>query len=472
MPYLKNGVTMGQLFTKETENELINELGIINPYFAKCTPKQQHWILGKLIGWVTNGKAQIHVKHVGFYKLWSKERKQYFPRDVKPFHDAVEGLMIINHHYDMLKKQTKAYAPTEAASAIITPHLHKAIDITKPLLSMSGRKITRPGNAIHSRDANNNNRVIQGNVASLQPVNRDNVRLLSIRAKQAIHSLRRGHTSEIIRSNLVGEWERIDFLNRVSNGCEAVLGLSSIEGYPGQMPNYYREATSGRLIGQGIHLQSVQREVKEAALAGQYDYDIVNCHITLAAQLGKREGLDTSLLEWYMSVKADEREFALLADELDTETSQIKQAMLALTYGASLSMYYECAIPQILFESTLEFISHPEIKGFNKQIKDIRRAVVRNTKQRGFGERKQLINHLGKSMLVGSKSNDSLFSHVLQGYEAEMLQSAIALYGDKISLLSHDGFVVKEQIDVKPLISRYHEATGLNIEMKETRLVA
>ena len=461
---------MGLLFTKETESELIKELGIINPHFAQCTPKQQHWILTKLIGWVTNGRAQIHVKHVGFYKLWSKERKQYFPRHVKPFHDAVEGLMIINHHYDMNKKQTKAYAPTEAASAIITPCLHNAIDTPTPLLSMSGRKITKPAPAIHSRDANGRKRATQGNVASLQLVNRDNVRLLSIRAREGIHGLRRGHISDIIRSNLRNELEQREFLKGLANGCNAVLSLSSIEGYPGQMPNYYKEATSGRLVGLGTHLQSVHREVKEAALAGQYDYDIVNCHITLAAQLGKREGLDTSLLEWYINLKADEREFALLADELDTETSQIKQAMLALTYGASLSSWHDCSLPEILMESMPEFMSHPEIKGFYKQIRDIRHAVVDNTPQRGFD--KQLINHLGKPMSVASNGTNSLFSHVLQGYEAEMLQGAIALYGDRISLLPHDGFVVKERIDVKPLVSRYYETTGLRIEFTEERLVA
>ena len=458
------------LFTKETESKIINELGIINPHFAACTPKQQHWILTKLIGWVTNGKAQIHVKHVGFYKLWSKERKQYFPRDVKPFHDAVEGLMIINHHYDMNKKQTKAYAPTEAASAIITRHLHKAIDTPTPLLSMSGRKITKPAPAIHSRDANGRKRATQGNVASLQPVNRDNVRLLSIRAKEAIHRLRRGHTSDIIRSNLHDELEQREFLKRLFDGCNAVLSLSSIEGYPGQMPNYYIEATSGRLIGLGTHLQSVHREVKEAALAGQYDYDIVNCHITLAAQLGKREGLDTSAIEWYIKLKADKREFAFVADELDIETSQLKQAMLAVAYGAPMSESRRCSLPKILFESTPEFISHPDVQEFNRQVRNIRHAVVENTPQRGYD--KQLINHLGKPMSVASNGANSLFSHVLQGYEAEMLKHAMALYGDKISLLSHDGFVVKERIDVKPLVSRYHETTGLNIAMKETRLVA
>ena len=460
---------MGQLFTKETENELINELGIINPYFAKCTPKQQHWILGKLIGWVTNGKAHAHVKHPELLRLWCKERDKYF-RLAKDFQKAIQGLITINEHYDMLKGQTKAYAPTGAASAIITPHLHKAIDTPKPLLSMNGRKITKPAPAIHSRDANGRKRATQGNVASLQPVNRENVRLLSIRVNEAIHSLRRGHISDIIRSNLHDELEQREFLKRLFDGCNAVLSLSSIEGYPGQMPNYYREATSGRLIGLDTHLQSVHREVKEAALAGQYDYDIVNCHITLAAQLGKREGLDTSSIEWYMGVKANERKFALLADELDIETSKIKEAMIALTYGAPMSESRKCSLPEILMESTPEFISHPEIRGFNKQIRNIRHAVVDNAPQRGFD--KQLINHLGKPMSVASNGTNSLFSHVLQGYEAEMLQCAIALYGDRISLLSHDGFVVKERIDVKPLVSRYHETTGLSIEMKETRLVA
>ena len=457
------------LFTKETESEIIKELGIINPNFAACTPKQQHWILTKLIAWTTNGKAHTHAKHPELLRLWCKERDKYF-RLARDFQKAIQGLITINEHYDMLKGQTKAYAPTGAASAIITPHLHKAIDTPKPLLSMNGRKITKPAPAIHSRDANGRKRATQGNVASLQPVNRDNVRLLSIRANEAIHQLRRGHTSDIIRSNLHDELEQRAFLKRLFDGCNAVLSLSSIEGYPSQMPNYYSEATSGRLIGLGTHLQSVHKEVKEAALAEQFDYDIANCHITLAAQLGKREGLDTSLLEWYINLKADKRAFALLADELDVETSQIKEAMIALTYGAPMSESRRCSLPEILMESMPEFMSHPEIKGFYKQIRDIRHTVVDNAPQRGFD--KQLINHLGKPMSVASNGTNSLFSHVLQGYEAEMLKHAMALYGDRISLLSHDGFVVKERIDVKPLVSRYYETTGLNIEMEETRLVA
>ena len=55
----------------------------------------------------------------------------------------------------------------------------------------------------------------------------------------------------------------------------------------GFMAHRYAEADSGRLYPEGISLASVHGLVKEAALIGQWEYDISNCHFAITAQMAQ-----------------------------------------------------------------------------------------------------------------------------------------------------------------------------------------
>ena len=237
------------------------------------------------------------------------------------------------------------------------------------------------------------------------------------------------------------------------------------------MPNRYREAISGRIVGLGLNLQNVKREVKNAALADQYDHDIENCHTNFTAQLGKRHGLKTESLDWYNSIKTntDKTELIELASLFTDNPSDFKRAMLALIYGAPLNSSHG-AIKDILNEYASDFINHTEIKELSREAADIRACVIANAPTR----RGQLINHLNKPLELANESVTikTKYAHILHGLEAQMLHHAISLYGDQISLLSHDGFVTKQPIDTAPLTELFEQSTGLVIDMKTEQLAA
>ena len=331
---------------------------------------------------------------------------------------------------------------------------------TKPLIDSSGRNVNKPCKAIKSKDVDQVKRVCKLNLKRLQTINRDNVVNLLERAQNERRKVADGQTSYLADQPTIRE--QIDYLDRLIQSSVWTLYHSNYEGYKNKMPLEYVESRMGRLNGIGFHLQNAPRIIKTAALDNQIDYDIVNCHITLAAQLGKQEGLNTDSLDWYIDTKADKDKFKHLAREFEVTPGELKQAMLAIIYGASINSHFnDTAINEIFQETRADFLNHAEVKGFVSQVGEIRSAVVANTKQKeGL-----LINRLGKKISL-TENLKTQFAHVLHGYEATMLHIALEHYGDKITLLSHDGFAANDSINTDLITNEYHKQTGLKISME------
>ncbi len=428
---------------KHTRAAIRHDLSCLCPGFAAATTKQQSFILKKVSAWLLKGKNHQHNKTAGAFFIYCKERQKHF-RLASDFKKATAGIIdCVKDQYYSQQRSCKAYESTEQAKQIILKHMTDNKD--KPVM-LEGRN----GNAIVSRDINDNKPACKGNLKLMQPVNRPAVeKLLSTTANKP-------HT---------------DANERIIFGCLGVLNNSNFKGHSGQMPNRYREAISGRIVGLGLNLQNVKREVKNAALADQYDHDIVNCHINFTAQLGKSHGLGTDSLDWYNSIKTntDKTELIELASLFTDNPSDFKRAMLALIYGAPLNSSHG-AIKDILNEYASDFINHTEIKELSREAADIRACVIANAPAR----RGQLINHLNKPLELANESVTikTKYAHILHGLEAQMLHHAISLYGDQISLLSHDGFVTKQPIDTAPLTALFEQSTGLVIDMKTEQLAA
>jgi len=458
---------MGYL-SKEHREMALSKLGKVSPNFERIKDKSRHATLNKLTRWVMNDKRQLHNARAGWFFMPNEERKKTLGfRTAADFHDATKGIIEVDHSFSIKRKETKAYRPTEAATQIIMGCYLNSLDETRKLEDWNGNKLNSPVNAISSRDANNTNAACKGKLNSLQRINRGKVVELVEYAQKERYRVATGQPSTIKRLQGKSANKQIEFIDRLIRSGIGTLYYSNYQGYQDMMPHYYREAISGRIIGRGFNLQNAPRELKNAAFSGCYDYDIENCHVTLSAQLGKREGLDTSALDWYIELKADKPEFRRFAETLNCDTSQLKLAFLAIIYGCSFNDRDDYALHETLFESTSEFISNLEVKDFYSQATNIRNAVVANSNQRAH----KIVNMLGKSM-PNTEATKSLYAHVLHGYEAKMLHHAIDLFSDKIVLLSHDGFAANDDsIDTERLISEYKKSTGLTIKMTKEKLI-
>ena len=452
--------------SKADQNSIRAGLIAIASDFALATRKQQDFIIDKLCRWVTLDKRQIHKSKSGWFYLPSKERERYF-RYAEKFHLSTKGLIEVNHTFSRKQRTTKAYKPTTEVVNLITRQLVSSMDQPKPLVDWNNKKLATPAPAIMSRDANNDKKKCKGNLPSLQPINRENVRKLLFTLQRDREQVASGHSSKLERVKRLDNADQIQVVDRLIASAQGVLYHSCYDGYEGLMPLYYREGTSSRIIGMGFNLQNAPRELKQAALAGCYDYDIVNCHINLLVQLGKREGVKVEQIEWYSELKGNKKRFQSFADNFGIDTDTLKAAMLAIVYGAGLVEFHGLAITELLSEQTSSFISHPDIKEFHRQVKNVRQAVTANADQRnGF-----LINHTGKKMPLTEKP-DTLFAHLMQGYEAVMLHHALELYSDRITLLSHDGFAANDEIDISRITTKYKASTGLDIQIKRELITA
>jgi hypothetical protein len=429
--------------TRNTRKAIIADFSELNEHFGKANKTKQWFVANKGSAWVLNPKKHTHSREDNAYFIPSSERKPVFDL-ASDFRKTTEGIIDCVSDYYNPTGVAKAYNLTGTAREIIYNRMMQNTDTPKV---MEGRV----GRAIISRDSNERKKVVKGNIQLMQPVSRSAVKRL----------LKKTLSESRTESN-----------ERIIYGCFGVLNNSKFEGFDDQMPNRYREATGGRIFGFGLTLQGVKREVKNAALIDQYDHDIVNCHVTFASQLGKRYGVDTSTFDHFIDMKSREckREYNEYAERFNDDKQAFKDAMLALVYGAWLTDKEGFAVHDLLQDGATDFSNDVDIKDFSRQAKNISAAVLKHSTLRNG----TLLNHLGKPLELGNAGANSKtqFAHILHGYEAQMLHYAIEMYGDNISLLSHDGFVTKKPIETLALEKQFAHKTGIEIQMKTTQLAA
>jgi hypothetical protein len=431
--------------TKENREAVIGDYSSINEDYARCNKAQQWFVVNKVSAWILNPKRHEHNRQKGSFFISSLERKPVFDL-AEDFRNATAGIIECTNDYYNPTGTAKAYNSTATARQIVVNRMIQNTDTIKP---MEGRK----GTAITSRDCNDNKRACQGNIQLMQPVNR-------LKVKELLSQ---------VTSN-----ERTEDNERIMYGCLGVLNNSRFDSCNDDMPNRYREATGGRIVGVQLNLQNIKREVKSAALHEQLDHDIENCHGNFTAQLGKRFSEQTDTIDWFNDLKAnkdkDNGEYSRFVEQFTDNEKAFKTAMLALIYGAPLSDRAGHAINSLLYDGATDFINDENIKEFAREASNVR-AVVLSKAERRKG---QLFNHLGKPLELADirVTSKTQFAHILHGYEATMLHNAIKLYGDNISLLSHDGFVTKRPIKTDSLEQDFQYQTGLTIKMKTTELAA
>lgn len=253
------------------------------------------------------------------------------------------------------------------------------------------------------------------------------------------------------------------YLKELLAEVQTVHQLSRNHVAPGCVIHRYAQTESGRLYASNVNLQNAYRPVRQAALHGLYDYDIENCHYSILDQMATKHGHTCTAIKHYLVNKSKVRRS--LATEFGITIKQVKQALLALVYGASFSEKPSHALPKILGSVGLAiaFYEHPLFKDLGMDIKSARSAILEGQEiYRG-----NIIKNLrGLSMAKRGHADRQLLAHLLQGVESMALEAAHDLYAADIVLLQHDGFTAKtNQLDTKAIEAAIFNATGYRLEV-------
>ena len=221
----------------------------------------------------------------------------------------------------------------------------------------------------------------------------------------------------------------------------------------------YAEAKTGRLYAHGVSLQTAPRLIRKAALHGQYDYDIENCHFSIFAQLADRYSYQTGSINHYLKHKKEIREG--IAARVGISKDQAKMCLLALMFGARLSDWEDNAIPSAIGQDRARLLfNDPDFAGIANDVLVGRDAILKGWPKR----RTTLVNDMNKAVRLKETPGVRL-SHIIQGIEAKALKAAISLYPDEIVLLMHDGFVSTRAVDARLIERKMLEETGYRLEL-------
>lgn len=194
--------------------------------------------------------------------------------------------------------------------------------------------------------------------------------------------------------------------------------------------NSYRRVENGRIYGVGPNnVQYLPKRVRKVLFKDYPKYDITNCHYTLLSQMG-----NFPYIESYVNQTKEFR--TTLAEEFDVTISKIKQAILALLYGAR-TPHHEGTLYKDCFRSnwkTKTFLDHDLIKGI-----------------------------IGELNSIELKPTE--LSNLLLGYESKILLSVLNERHMLVPL--HDGWIQVQRDDPAELEQLIRDRTGFDVKLEE-----
>jgi hypothetical protein len=227
-----------------------------------------------------------------------------------------------------------------------------------------------------------------------------------------------------------------------------LIDRAFIEGSPqGEIEQGYNEIESGRVYGDGVHLQNTARELRTLALAGSYDFDLVAAHHTFLYHLALKQGRGFSYLKAYVDNRTVYRE--AIAKETDNSIQTVKQILTAAIYGADLKPgpWHSHHILLKEYGMTREqadiLREHPFFQNLVADCQEASKVIVDSTRRNRKG---QIVNLMGKAFLEKCRTKPGQIikesAHILQGLEAIILQAIAKEYSEDVLCLLHDGWVL------------------------------
>ena len=151
-----------------------------------------------------------------------------------------------------------------------------------------------------------------------------------------------------------------------------IYGFSNTEQFGwGMYPQEFHRSDNGRVTGVTNSLQNVDRDIREAALNGYYDYDVSNCHFAILEQVG-----DYPTIRDYVENTKQRRN--QIAKGIGADYEDVKRCLLAMLYGANRGKNeYKCAIAGYLGRDKVDtFWDHPYIVDLYAECKAAARKLL------------------------------------------------------------------------------------------------
>lgn len=268
-----------------------------------------------------------------------------------------------------------------------------------------------------------------------------------------------------------------DKAQRGIDSIDALLRLSRNKLCPGAVPIQYAEKSTGRLFARGTSLQSVQREVRHAALAGCWDYDIANCHWAFLLHLAHAAGHACPNIEAYLSDKRGVRR--RIADAANITIDEAKECLLIVLQGGKATDAEDASLAKLIGKPKAALLLRsPDLRLLMKEVRRVREKVLaKHPRLRGgwisnaMGLRMKATTAAGKKIRKPPNARRRL-AHLLQGLEARALKAVVDTFGEEIVLCVHDGWVSRSRLDCAQLERLILDAIGVNLTVEEKRLEA
>lgn len=438
------------------------------PGFAGL-PAVHRFKLASLLCSAARSKRYRHLRNPDAITYHCRVRDADFGRGVFQKINADLGLFDVTDHW-LVGKYTKQYRAADAALSLI-----EKLELSKVrLVDHNGRQLKTPAkDAIQQRDTGGNNRTGQGNIPAVISVDIDRLLALRTEAEQWRWYLKDGYpkpTTRILQKRLEELPDNTARRNWISD--YALIGLTlaimhcDTDYLPyGQTEIRYFEYPSGRLYSVGPSLQNDFRELRKAALAGHWDYDIENCHYTLCRQLAHRIGIETPAIDHYLAHKSDVRKE--LASITGSPVANIKQCLLALIYGARTGLSKQQAIVETIgLDAAGVLFKQPAFASLAAEVKTIRQPIIDSMPR----NRGKIVNPFGKTAPADVKTPEQALAFVVQGAEAACLHTVIRRHGADLRLLQHDGWTSAARLDTAQLEAEIAGDTGFSVSIEEAAL--
>ena len=269
--------------------------------------------------------------------------------------------------------------------------------------------------------------------------------------------------------DLVTQYPSLVVIERLYELTSQVIRMAKtdVAGH-GYIAQQYTESPSGRWYANGVNLQNSSSLIKEAALAGLWEYDFSNCHFDIIKQMAAEYGYECKAIADYLADKKPTRQ--AIADQAGISVDQAKVCLLAVMYGARASTWHENAIPEEIGKEAATRLY--KVALFNGIVKDVARARAVILKKWPRTANGSLTNAYGKAISGTDKKvrNAQKLAHLIQGAEAKALMVVIDMHPNDLVLLQHDGFVATRKLYAPAITKAVLQATGYLLELEESQI--
>lgn len=439
--------------------DFLNHLRKSIPGFTIESDKHQFELAR--MGWIGINKANQHSYFVGAMTFQASDLDKTFGRSNFSAVNARINFFRRTADWSKAQKFTRGFFFSEHVRASITGYLALSpwADTTE-LLMDDGKAVKTIPPSISSKDKSGVTTRAWIAAKKLSPVKVDLEQLLKLKAELGA-ACDKWRVSEVAAGASshpeLADFERaIEMIGKVSRMAMTTVGGTS------QIAHRYEEAQSGRLYPVGISLASVQTVIKDAALTGNWEYDISNCHFDILRQMASSYGFECPAILNYLEHKELTRN--TLATQAGIKPLQAKTCLVALIYGARASEWHKNAIPRVIGPDAAKRLYALKLfKDLAREIEQSRKVILSKWARSPKG---WLKNAFGKS-ISGSSKKAAQMAHLLQGVEAKALQAVINLHPHDIILVQHDGFVSCNQLSADALTDAIATATGYHLNLEE-----